>query len=57
MNYDFDFNINNYTIGDLQKFFSLEENHSFNDINEKCARMSTIINGNNDYDKVYKSRL
>jgi len=57
MNYDFDFNINNYTIGDLHKFFSLEENHSFNDINENCVRMNNIISESKDYDKVYKTRL
>jgi len=57
MNYEFDFNINNYTIGELHKFLSLEENHTFNDINEKCAKMNSIITESQDYDKVYKSRL
>lgn len=57
MNYEFDFNINNYTIGELQKFLSLEQNYTFNDINEKSSRMNTIITESKDYDKVYKTRL
>jgi len=57
MNYDFDFNINNYTINELQKFLTLEQNYTFNDINEKCSKMNNIINEYKDYDKVYKSRL
>ena len=44
MNYDFDFTINNYTINELQKFLTLEENYTFNDINEKCSKMNNIIN-------------
>ena len=57
MNYDFDFTINNYTINELQKFLTLEENYTFNDINEKCSKMNNIINEYKNYDKVYKSRL
>jgi len=50
MNYEFDFNINNYTISELQ-------NYTFNDINEKSSKMNTIITESKDYDKVYKTRL
>jgi hypothetical protein len=57
MNYDFDFTINNYTINELQNFLTLEENYTFNDINEKCSKMNNIINEYKNYDKVYKSRL
>ncbi len=57
MNYDFDFNINNYTISDLQTFLALEQKYTFNDINEKCSRINHIINECKDYDKVYKTRL
>lgn len=57
MNYEFDFNINNYTIGELQNFLSLEKNYTFNDINEKSSKMNTIITESKDYDKVYKTRL
>lgn len=57
MNYEFDFNINNYTIGELQKFLTLEQNYTFNDINEKCSKMNNIIIDSKDYDKLYKTRL
>ena len=57
MNYEFDFNINNYTIGELQKFLTLDQNYTFNDINEKCSKMNTIITDSKDYDKIYKTRL
>jgi hypothetical protein len=57
MNYDFDFNIDNYSISELEKFLSLNTNYNFNDINEKCAKMNIIIIENKDYDKVYKTRL
>jgi hypothetical protein len=57
MNYEFDFNINNYTIGELQKFLSLEQNYTFNDINDKSSKMNTIITESKDYDKMYKTRL
>jgi len=57
MNYEFDFNINNYTIGELQKFLTLEQNYTFNDINEKCSTINAIITDSKDYDKIYKTRL
>jgi hypothetical protein len=57
MNYEFDFNINNYTIDELLNFLTLEQNYTFNDINEKCSKMNTIITGSKDYDKIYKTRL
>lgn len=57
MNYEFDFNINNYTIGELKKFFTLEQNYTFNDINEKCSKINSIITDSKDYDKIYKTRL
>jgi len=57
MNYEFDFNINNYTIGELQKFFTLDQNYTFNDINENCSRINNIITESKDYDKIYKTRL
>jgi len=57
MNYEFDFNINNYTIGELKKFLTLDQNYTFNDINEKCSKMNTIITDSKDYDKIYKTRL
>lgn len=57
MNYDFDFNIYNYSIGELLKFLTLDENYTLNDINEKSSKMNTIITESKDYDKEYKSRL
>ena len=57
MNYEFDFNINNYTIGELQKFLTLEKKYTFNDINEKCSTINSIITDSKDYDKIYKIRL
>ena len=57
MNYEFDFNIYNYTISELQKFLNLEQDFTFNDISEKCSKMNSIIIENKDYDKVYKTRL
>ena len=57
MNYEFDFNINKYTIGELKKFFTLEQNYTFNDINEKCSKINSIITDSKDYDKIYKTRL
>ncbi len=57
MNYDFDFNINNYCIGDLENFFTLNENYTLNDINEKCSKINTIIFESKDYDKIHKTQL
>jgi hypothetical protein len=57
MNYEFDFNIDNYSLSELEKFLSLTQNYDFNDINEKCSKMNSIIIQSNDYDKGYKNRL
>jgi hypothetical protein len=57
MNYDFDFNINNYNVDELESFLKLNENYTFNDINDRCSRMNSIINENKEYDKVYKTNL
>jgi len=57
MNYEFDFNIKNYSISELETFLTLNENYSVNDINEKCSKINSVITGNKDYDKGYKNRL
>ena len=57
MNYDFDFNINNYSITDLENFLKLDENYTFNDINDKCSKINTIIFESKDYDKTYKTQI
>lgn len=38
MNFDFDFNIDNYNINELQNFLKLDDNYSFNDINENVLQ-------------------
>ena len=57
MNYEFDFNVNNYTIDELEHFLKLENKYDFNDINQKCSKMNSIINENKQYDKLYKTKL
>lgn len=57
MNHDFDFNINNYSIIELQKFINLGEKYTLNDISTKCNDMNDIISKSKDYDKVYKNLL
>lgn len=57
MSYDFDFNINNYNISDLENFLKLDEVYNDNDINENYIRMNTIISENKDYDINYKNKL
>ena len=57
MNYELDFNVDNYNVSELAKFLSLNENYTFNDINENCSKMNKIITDNKKYDKVYKTRL
>jgi hypothetical protein len=57
MDYEFDFNINNYDTNELEKFFKLNENYSFNDINDKCSKLISIINESRDYDKLYKTKI
>lgn len=57
MNYEFDFNIDNYSIDELQNFLKLNNSYSFNDINERCSKMYLIINESKEYDKIYKTRI
>jgi hypothetical protein len=57
MSYDFDFNINNYSIIDLENFLKLDEIYNTQDINEKCNTMNNIITKSNDYNKDYKNNL
>ena len=57
MNYDFDFNIYNYTTNELVDFLKLNENYDLNDINDRCRQMKTIINESKKYDKVYKIKM
>lgn len=57
MNYEFDFNINNYNIDELENFLKLDKKYTYNDINEKCSSMNSIINENKTYDKLYKTKI
>lgn len=57
MDYEFDFNINNYDINELEIFLKLNEKYNFNDINEKCSKLISIINDSKDFDKLYKTKI
>jgi len=57
MNIDFDYNINNYSIEELEAFLKLEKKFTLNDINENCNRINTIIFESKDYNKLYKTRI
>ena len=57
MDYDFDFNIENYNVNELETFLTLGQKYSLNDITEKCSVMNSIILENKTYDKLYKTRI
>ena len=57
MNTDFDFNINNYTIPDIENFLGLNQDYTFNDIMKRKQNMITIIIDNKQYDKPYRKKL
>jgi hypothetical protein len=57
MNNEFDFNINNYSVNELETFLLLNDTYTFNDINEKCSKINNIIIESKEYDKIYKTRL
>lgn len=56
--FDFDFNVDNYTIDELEHFVKLEEStYSFNELRSKCSALRAIIVESPDYDATHKSRL
>ena len=57
MNYDFDFNINNYNIKELEQFLNIKDNYDLNDINEKCSKMILVIKDSKTHDNNYKKSL
>jgi hypothetical protein len=57
MNTAFDFNINNYTIKDIEKFLGLNQDYTFNDVIQKKESMINIIIDNKQYDKKYITSL
>ena len=54
---EFDFNINNYTISDIENFFGLNPDYTFNDVLQKKEGMVNIITDNKQYDKKYKINI
>ena len=57
MSTDFDFNINNYTIPDIENFLGLNQDYTFNDVMKRKENMITIIIDNKQYDKTYRKKL
>ena len=57
MSSDFDFNINNYTIPDIENFLGLNQDYTFNDVMKRKQNMVTIIIDNKQYDKPYRKKL
>ena len=57
MSTDFDFNINNYTIPDIENFLGLNQDYTFNDVMKRKQNMITIIIDNKQYDKPYRKKL
>ena len=54
----FDLDINNYTIGELIKFFKLNDKYSYNDLNEKEGELiNSILKVYNDTDVVYRNEI
>ena len=53
----FDFNINNYTISDIENFLGLIQNYTFNDIIQRKENMVNIIINNKQHDKTYRKKL
>ena len=57
MSLEFDFNINNYSISELEKFLGLKEKYSFNDILNNEKEFIDVLNSSNDYDKRKKNEI
>jgi hypothetical protein len=57
MSTDFDFNINNYTIPDIENFLGLNQDYTFNDVMKRKQNMVTIIIDNKQYEKPYRKKL
>ena len=53
----FDFNINNYTISDIENFLGLIQNYTFNDIMQRKENVVNIIINNKQHDKTYRKKL
>ena len=57
MSLEFDLNINNYSISELEKFLGLKEKYSFNDILNNEKEFIHVLNSSNDYDKRKKNEI
>ena len=57
MSLEFDLNINNYSISELEKFLGLNEKYSFNDVVNNEKAFIDILNSSNDYDKRKKKEI
>jgi hypothetical protein len=57
MSFDFDLNIYNYTIADLERFLGLNDDYTFNDVMKNQKNMTKIIVDNRDLDKDKKTAI
>jgi hypothetical protein len=57
MNYEFDFNIKNYNITELENFLNISGNYDINDIDDKCSRINSVIKDSKTHDDKYKKSL
>ena len=57
MSLEFDLNINNYSISELENFLGLKEKYSFNDVVNNEKTFIDVLNSSNDYDKRKKNEI
>ena len=57
MSLEFDLNINNYSISELENFLGLKENYSFNDIINNEKSFVNVLDSSNEYDKKKKKEI
>ena len=57
MSLEFDLNINNYSISELENFLGLKENYSFNEIINNEKSFLDVLDSSNEYDKRKKKEI
>ena len=57
MSLEFDLNINNYSISELENFLGLKENYTFNDVVNNEKTFLNVLDSSNDYDKKKKKEI
>lgn len=57
MTYEFYFNIENYTLNELENFLNISKNYDINIINERCSRMNSSIRESKSHNEKYKKSL